>query len=160
MNRSRKGPTDWLPCFTYRWATQGFDFLQAIEPAFISALPEDDFLVKWPVFFSVSFSTNCATSKLGMWWIYFLLTVDLRVFLQNLQALMNECIGHVIGKPHSPVTGLYIGKMLLSDTNCWRLPYLEVRIYFSVYILLKVYHLGVMRTRSRHNSNEIILQSL
>ncbi|KAM4607753.1 mitogen-activated protein kinase kinase kinase 4 isoform 3-T3 [Polymixia lowei] len=53
-----------------RWATQGFDFLQAIEPAFISALPEDDFL--------------------------------------NLQALMNECIGHVIGKPHSPVTGLYI----------------------------------------------------
>uniref|UniRef100_A0A8C8K5C7 Mitogen-activated protein kinase kinase kinase 4 n=1 Tax=Oncorhynchus tshawytscha TaxID=74940 RepID=A0A8C8K5C7_ONCTS len=55
-----------------RWATQGFDFLQAIEPAFISALPEDDFL--------------------------------------NLQALMNECIGHVIGKPHSPVSGLYIGK--------------------------------------------------
>ncbi|KAM9344987.1 mitogen-activated protein kinase kinase kinase 4 [Symphorus nematophorus] len=53
-----------------RWATQGFDFLQAIEPAFISALQEDDFL--------------------------------------NLQALMNECIGHVIGKPHSPVTGLYI----------------------------------------------------
>ncbi|KAG7230147.1 hypothetical protein INR49_009867 [Caranx melampygus] len=53
-----------------RWATQGFDFLQAIEPAFISALPEDDFL--------------------------------------NLQGLMNECIGHVIGKPHSPVTGLYI----------------------------------------------------
>ncbi|KAF7686951.1 mitogen-activated protein kinase kinase kinase 4 isoform X1 [Silurus meridionalis] len=53
-----------------RWATQGFDFLQAIEPVFISALPEDDFL--------------------------------------SLQALMNECIGHVIGKPHSPVTGLYI----------------------------------------------------
>uniref|UniRef100_A0A3P9QHS0 Mitogen-activated protein kinase kinase kinase 4 n=1 Tax=Poecilia reticulata TaxID=8081 RepID=A0A3P9QHS0_POERE len=52
-----------------RWATQGFDFLQAIEPGFISALPEDDFL--------------------------------------SLQALMNECIGHVIGKPHSPVTGLY-----------------------------------------------------
>lgn len=25
---------------------------------------------------------------------------------------MNECIGHVIGKPHSPVTGLYIGKMI------------------------------------------------
>uniref|UniRef100_A0A672KXM2 Mitogen-activated protein kinase kinase kinase 4 n=1 Tax=Sinocyclocheilus grahami TaxID=75366 RepID=A0A672KXM2_SINGR len=50
-----------------RWATQGFDFLQAIEAAFISALPEDDFL--------------------------------------SLQALMNECIGHVIGKPHSPVTG-------------------------------------------------------
>ncbi|KAF6114877.1 mitogen-activated protein kinase kinase kinase 4 [Phyllostomus discolor] len=53
-----------------RWATQGFDFLQAIEPAFISGLPEDDFL--------------------------------------SLQALMNECIGHVIGKPHSPVTGLYL----------------------------------------------------
>ncbi|XP_036079332.1 mitogen-activated protein kinase kinase kinase 4 isoform X1 [Rousettus aegyptiacus] len=53
-----------------RWATQGFDFLQAIEPVFISALPEDDFL--------------------------------------SLQALMNECIGHVIGKPHSPVTGLYL----------------------------------------------------
>ncbi|XP_019519319.1 PREDICTED: mitogen-activated protein kinase kinase kinase 4 isoform X7 [Hipposideros armiger] len=53
-----------------RWATQGFDFLQAIEPAFISSLPEDDFL--------------------------------------SLQALMNECIGHVIGKPHSPVTGLYL----------------------------------------------------
>ncbi|XP_077438507.1 mitogen-activated protein kinase kinase kinase 4 isoform X2 [Vanacampus margaritifer] len=53
-----------------RWATQGFDFLQAIEPAFISALPEEDFL--------------------------------------NLQALMNECIGHVIGKPHSPVTGHYM----------------------------------------------------
>lgn len=31
---------------TNRWATQGFDFLQAIEPAFISALPEDDFLVR------------------------------------------------------------------------------------------------------------------
>lgn len=27
---------------------------------------------------------------------------------------MNECIGHVIGKPHSPVTGLYIGETLLS----------------------------------------------
>ncbi|KAK6489257.1 mitogen-activated protein kinase kinase kinase 4-like isoform X1 [Huso huso] len=53
-----------------RWATQGFDFLQAIEPAFMSALPEDDFL--------------------------------------SLQALMNECIGHVIGKPHSPVTGFYL----------------------------------------------------
>ncbi|KAF7662423.1 hypothetical protein LDENG_00235940 [Lucifuga dentata] len=52
-----------------RWATQGFDFLQAIEPAFISALPEDDFL--------------------------------------KLQSLMNECIGHVIGKPHSPITGGY-----------------------------------------------------
>ncbi|XP_038597948.1 mitogen-activated protein kinase kinase kinase 4 isoform X2 [Tachyglossus aculeatus] len=52
-----------------RWAIQGFDFLQAIEPAFISALPEDDFL--------------------------------------SLQALMNECIGHVIGKPHSPVTALH-----------------------------------------------------
>lgn len=25
---------------------------------------------------------------------------------------MNECIGHVIGKPHSPVTGLYIGKRI------------------------------------------------
>ncbi|XP_041420436.1 mitogen-activated protein kinase kinase kinase 4 isoform X2 [Xenopus laevis] len=49
-----------------RWATQGFDYLQSIEPVFISALPDDDFL--------------------------------------NLQALMNECIGHVIGKPHSPVT--------------------------------------------------------
>lgn len=37
-----------------RWATQGFDFLQAIEPAFISALPEDDFLV-WIIlkFFSL-----------------------------------------------------------------------------------------------------------
>uniref|UniRef100_A0AAY4DGD6 Mitogen-activated protein kinase kinase kinase 4 n=1 Tax=Denticeps clupeoides TaxID=299321 RepID=A0AAY4DGD6_9TELE len=53
-----------------RWATQGFDFLQAIEPGFISALPEDDFL--------------------------------------SLQALMNECIGHVIGKPHSPVSGFYL----------------------------------------------------
>lgn len=52
-----------------RWATQGFDFLQAIEPVFISALPEDDFL--------------------------------------SLQALMNECIGHVIGKPHSPVTAIH-----------------------------------------------------
>ncbi|KAJ8385485.1 hypothetical protein AAFF_G00185810 [Aldrovandia affinis] len=52
-----------------RWATQGFDFLQAIEPGFISALPEEDFL--------------------------------------SLQALMNECIGHVIGKPHSPVASLY-----------------------------------------------------
>ncbi|XP_077669426.1 mitogen-activated protein kinase kinase kinase 4 isoform X2 [Eretmochelys imbricata] len=52
-----------------RWATQGFDFLQAIEPAFISALPEEDFL--------------------------------------SLQALMNECIGHVIGKPHSPVTAIH-----------------------------------------------------
>ncbi|KAL2083024.1 hypothetical protein ACEWY4_020797 [Coilia grayii] len=52
-----------------RWATQGFDFLQAIEGGFISALPEDDFL--------------------------------------SLQALMNECIGHVIGKPHSPVSGFY-----------------------------------------------------
>ncbi|XP_051868162.1 mitogen-activated protein kinase kinase kinase 4 isoform X3 [Pristis pectinata] len=52
-----------------RWATQGFDFLQAIEPGFISALPEDDFL--------------------------------------SFQSLMNECIGHVIGKPHSPVTGIH-----------------------------------------------------
>ncbi|XP_068406818.1 mitogen-activated protein kinase kinase kinase 4 isoform X2 [Eschrichtius robustus] len=52
-----------------RWATQGFDFLQAIEPGFISALPEDDFL--------------------------------------SLQALMNECIGHVIGKPHSPITAIH-----------------------------------------------------
>ncbi|XP_043313234.1 mitogen-activated protein kinase kinase kinase 4 isoform X1 [Cervus canadensis] len=52
-----------------RWATQGFDFLQAIEPSFISALPEDDFL--------------------------------------SLQALMNECIGHVIGKPHSPITAIH-----------------------------------------------------
>lgn len=26
---------------------------------------------------------------------------------------MNECIGHVIGKPHSPVTGLYLGKRQL-----------------------------------------------
>lgn len=52
-----------------RWATQGFDFLQAIEAAFISALPEDDFV--------------------------------------SLQALMNECIGHVIGKPHSPVSSMY-----------------------------------------------------
>ncbi|MEE6512388.1 hypothetical protein FKM82_019343 [Ascaphus truei] len=52
-----------------RWATQGFDYLQAIEPAFISALPEDDFL--------------------------------------SLQALMNECISHVIGKPHSPVTAIH-----------------------------------------------------
>ncbi|XP_013922240.1 PREDICTED: mitogen-activated protein kinase kinase kinase 4 isoform X2 [Thamnophis sirtalis] len=52
-----------------RWATQGFDFLQAIEPAFISALPEDEFL--------------------------------------SLQSLMNECIGHVIGKPHSPVTAIH-----------------------------------------------------
>ncbi len=50
---------------------------------------------------------------LGICWIYYLLTVASCVFLQNLQALMNECIGHVIGKPHSPVTGLYIGKMLL-----------------------------------------------
>ncbi|XP_021336557.1 mitogen-activated protein kinase kinase kinase 4 isoform X4 [Danio rerio] len=54
-----------------RWATQGFDFLQAIEAAFISALPEDDFV--------------------------------------SLQALMNECIGHVIGKPHSPVSSMYFG---------------------------------------------------
>uniref|UniRef100_A0A8C1WT24 Mitogen-activated protein kinase kinase kinase 4 n=1 Tax=Cyprinus carpio TaxID=7962 RepID=A0A8C1WT24_CYPCA len=54
-----------------RWATQGFDFLQAIEAVFISALPEDDFL--------------------------------------SLQALMNECIGHVIGKPHSPVSSMYFG---------------------------------------------------
>ncbi|XP_028675968.1 mitogen-activated protein kinase kinase kinase 4 isoform X2 [Erpetoichthys calabaricus] len=53
-----------------RWATQGFDFLQSIEPSFISALNEDDFL--------------------------------------SLQTLMNECIGHVIGKPHSPITGLYL----------------------------------------------------
>lgn len=35
-----------LAGFTCRWATQGFDFLQAIEPGFISALPEDDFLVR------------------------------------------------------------------------------------------------------------------
>lgn len=73
---------------------------------------------------------------------------------------MNECIGHVIGKPHSPVTGLYIGKMLLCDTNRWRLPYLEFRIYFSVYILLKVYYLDVLGTQSRHNSNEITIQFL
>lgn len=62
-----------------RWATQGFDFLQAIEPAFISALPEDDFL--------------------------------------SLQALMNECIGHVIGKPHSPVTGVYLVRPALAGSD-------------------------------------------
>lgn len=27
---------------------------------------------------------------------------------------MNECIGHVIGKPHSPVTGLYLGKAVVT----------------------------------------------
>lgn len=47
---------------------------------------------------------------------YFFLLMML-VFLQNLQALMNECIGHVIGKPHSPVTGLYIGKNLHDVTQ-------------------------------------------
>lgn len=60
--------------------------------------------------------------------------VNLHVFLQNLQALMNECIGHVIGKPHSPVTGLYIGKMPLCDIT-W-----------------------VSVARSRLNGNEIIIQ--
>lgn len=35
---------------------------------------------------------------------------------------MNECIGHVIGKPHSPVTGLYIGKMLGASLGCATLP--------------------------------------
>ncbi|KAJ8396075.1 hypothetical protein AAFF_G00026070 [Aldrovandia affinis] len=54
-----------------RWATQGFDFLQSIEPAFISVLPKEDFL--------------------------------------SLQALINEWIVHVIGKPHSPICGLYLG---------------------------------------------------
>lgn len=42
----------------YRWATQGFDFLQAIEPAFISALPEDDFLV-WMFFLWCLFVNTC-----------------------------------------------------------------------------------------------------
>ncbi|RLV98694.1 hypothetical protein DV515_00010577 [Chloebia gouldiae] len=54
--------------FARKW--MNYVLTKSIEPAFISALPEDDFL--------------------------------------SLQALMNECIGHVIGKPHSPVTGLYL----------------------------------------------------
>uniref|UniRef100_A0A3Q1F6K0 Mitogen-activated protein kinase kinase kinase 4 n=1 Tax=Acanthochromis polyacanthus TaxID=80966 RepID=A0A3Q1F6K0_9TELE len=88
-----------------RWATQGFDFLQAIEPAFISALPEDDFLVMWPVFFSLFLHfPNKHVQDI----IILLLIKNVHIFLQNLQALMNECIGHVIGKPHSPVTGLYL----------------------------------------------------
>lgn len=68
--------------------------------------------------------------------MYYLLTMSLPFFLQNLQALMNECIGHVIGKPHSPVTGLYIGKRPLWD----------------VYILLQVYN----KAQNEHNGNSII----
>lgn len=88
-----------------RWATQGFDFLQAIEPAFISALPEDDFLVLAGSSSFALYFAPCAGMDCGIF---------VCVLLQNLQALMNECIGHVIGKPHSPVTGLYIGKMILA----------------------------------------------
>ena len=106
----------------------------------------------------------CA-SILGIWCIYYLLMVNIPFFLQNLQALMNECIGHVIGKPHSPVTGLYIGKMLFCDTNCkWLLGH-EFRIYFSVYILVQVYNLGVLgtgcdttQTRQQWNNNPIFLE--
>ncbi|CAN0348728.1 unnamed protein product [Lampetra planeri] len=52
-----------------RWATQGFEFITAIEPAFISALPEEDFV--------------------------------------SLQTLINSCILHVIGKPHSPGVAIH-----------------------------------------------------
>lgn len=65
-------------------------------------MPEDDFLVSLlssPLELALA---PCA----GMDCDFFAC-----VLLQNLQALMNECIGHVIGKPHSPVTGLYIGKI-------------------------------------------------
>uniref|UniRef100_A0A8C4QGK0 Mitogen-activated protein kinase kinase kinase 4 n=1 Tax=Eptatretus burgeri TaxID=7764 RepID=A0A8C4QGK0_EPTBU len=52
-----------------RWATHGFEFITAIEPAFISALPEEEFV--------------------------------------SLQTLINNCILHVIGKPHSPGVGIH-----------------------------------------------------
>lgn len=112
-------------CFVFssRWATQGFDFLQAIEPAFISALPEDDFLVKLLPFFYFIFNNSHAKNVLSL-----SLSVNVHSLLQNLQALMNECIGHVIGKPHSPVTGLYIGKILLCNGRL-----LEFRIDYSLY---------------------------
>ena len=67
--------------------------------------------------------------------IYYRLTLNVHISLQNLQALMNECIGHVIGKPHSPVTGLYIGKMFIvirtvGDFHIWRSEFNSVFTFF------------------------------
>lgn len=84
------------------------------------------------------------------------------MFLQNLQALMNECIGHVIGKPHSPVTGLYIGKMLLWDRELLRVWSSGL---ISVYVLLQLYKLGVTGTyfytkqaRERCNNSSVAVK--
>lgn len=76
--------------------------------------------------------------------------MNLLLFLQNLQALMNECIGHVIGKPHSPVTGLYIGKMPLGDTDCW-----FISVFTFCYRCITRVLRGQTVTQNRHNSNEI-----
>lgn len=57
-------------------------------------------------------------------------------FLQSLQALMNECIGHVIGKPHSPVTGLYFGKMLSCGINCWLKVDFKFILFFKFVIMV------------------------
>lgn len=86
--------------------------------------------------------------------------MTVHVFLQNLQALMNECIGHVIGKPHSPVTGLYIGKtleLLVSSIS-------GVQDLFSVFTFcckcITWVSQGRAVTQSRHNGDEITIQLL
>lgn len=53
---------------------------------------------------------------------------------------MNECIGHVIGKPHSPVTGLYIGKNLRDVTQTINSELNSVQfviLYFSLYTVME-----------------------
>lgn len=48
---------------------------------------------------------------------------------------MNECIGHVIGKPHSPVTGLYLGKAEVTGICCGALLLLVQK--FDCKVILK-----------------------
>lgn len=66
-----------------RWATQGFDFLQAIEPAFISALPEDDFLVWNILIFFFHYKTNTLVTVYSWLCIFKYLTVVLKYFLHD-----------------------------------------------------------------------------
>lgn len=88
----------WLQLYFYflciwydRWATQGFDFLQAIEPVFISALPEDDFLVMLYqkfynnaitfIFCFYSTQDHCMqTNKNGCFFVCFFSSPPTRVF--------------------------------------------------------------------------------
>uniref|UniRef100_A0A4W6EGE9 Mitogen-activated protein kinase kinase kinase 4 n=1 Tax=Lates calcarifer TaxID=8187 RepID=A0A4W6EGE9_LATCA len=75
------------------------EFRQRIGERYIA------FARKWMTYVLTKCESGRGTNIHTFYVIYLL---NLPFFLQNLQALMNECIGHVIGKPHSPVTGLYI----------------------------------------------------